>query len=99
MNDFQELQHQIKVWADQTFAKGTLQGRINHIKRELKEIEDNPSNPEEYADVLIILCHMAASNGVDLYEATVKKFAIVQTRVWGEPDAEGVIEHVRSKDE
>lgn len=61
---------------------------------ELKELEDNPANQEEAADVFIafvIYCHRARIN---LGHAAVRKMGINRARNWGEPDANGEVHHV-----
>lgn len=50
---------------------------------------------EEIADVLILLATLAHGVQVDLTKAVQAKFAVLQTRQYGKPDAQGVVEHIR----
>lgn len=50
---------------------------------------------EEIADVLILLATLAHGVHVDLTRAVQAKFAILQTRQYGKPDAQGIVEHIR----
>ena len=50
---------------------------------------------EECADICMMLLHICAEQGMSLAAAVEAKFAVVQGRTWGEPDAAGVVEHVR----
>lgn len=52
---------------------------------------------EELADCFILLNRAAVMAEVDPIEAQEDKFAVLLVREWGEPDAEGVIEHIRTE--
>lgn len=51
----------------------------------------------EAADVLLLLLHLAAHGDFSLLAAAHAKYAEVQGRQWGAPDAAGVVEHVRDE--
>ena len=57
-----------------------------------------PHQPVEAADCAILLLAHAARASYSLHQAILERFAVLQTRTWGEPDADGVIEHVREAD-
>lgn len=80
-------------WAQDQFKQATNQSIINHLKREVKELEDNP-NSTEVADCVLLLMHLAHRNGWNLGEAVQTKFLINIQRQWGPVDSEGVSEHV-----
>ena len=80
--DYQDYENAELEWADLIAD--------NHIA-ELAESHE----PEEAADCLILLCHHAHQCGYDLTEETLKKFEIIKDREWGEPDKDGVIEHIK----
>ena len=73
----------------------TMQSRIAHIRRELEEIEADPYDGSEIADVILLLMHQARSYNIDLMADLLAKADEVRTRKWGEPDHEGVVEHIR----
>lgn len=89
------LQKRVAAWSRATFPKATEAGRLKHLEREVAELLADPSDGEEMADIVILLLTQADRHGVDLLAAVEAKFAELQTREWGEPDEDGVIEHVR----
>ena len=93
------LQKRIGEWQTRTFGDAqTVQEIDCHLIRELQELldaEHGEAEQEECADVLILLMGRAHLMGFNLLEAAEKKLAINQTRTWGKPDAQGVIEHSR----
>lgn len=95
MSELDTLQAAIGAWARVTFPTGTAASVLKHLRRELAELETS-GDPVEAADMLILLLNWCARRGVSLWDVTQAKFAEVQTRQWGPPDAEGVIEHVRA---
>lgn len=103
MSDLQgvdDLQKAVGEWAVVTFPKSTEKTIIAHIRRELDEMEEEGANlAEESADVLLMLFHIAHRNGFSLASNAAFKFGVVVARKWGEPDSEGVVEHVREVEE
>ena len=93
------LQRDVATWAAGTFPAATLASTFAHLRRELAEVEADPADPVEWADVLLIFLHASHRFGGMSWErilaAAREKFAVNQQRRWGEPDAEGVVEHVR----
>lgn len=52
--DGDHLGHQ-REWSRQTFGPGArTAGVLDHIRKELKEIEDNPTDVKEWVDVIIL---------------------------------------------
>lgn len=49
----------------------------------------------ELADCYMLLLHLAHRNRVDLVHFANIKFEINQARQWGQPDSEGVCEHIK----
>lgn len=98
MNDgnMYEILKDINEWQDVVFKKATPQSASAHLRREANELYESPYDAEEMADIFILLAGVAHLAGVDLVEAVEKKMAINRKRIWGEPDEEGVIEHVRN---
>jgi hypothetical protein len=83
------------MWADCVFDKSTPTSRVSHMKDEVGELLENPADPWEMADIMLLLLHHADNMGVDLLEATRAKFAVIQQRKWGKADERGVVNHVR----
>jgi NTP pyrophosphatase (non-canonical NTP hydrolase) len=81
-------------------------GTINHFQKEALELKQASQDyinghqgkeiiPEEAADCLILLLHLAHLHEFDLLEWTEKKMVVNYKRTWGEPDEFGVIEHIK----
>ncbi len=68
MNFFGFLCAQFR-WSNNTFGIGPrFKGNMEHIRRELAEIESNPTDPVEYADVIILACDTAMRQGISPHE-------------------------------
>lgn len=96
----QRFQTAVHSWAAQTFPveTQTYVQSIAHLKRELDEILSAPGDVTEWADGFILFLEAAKRAGFDthqLLEAAELKLAINKKRVWGAPDADGVIQHVK----
>lgn len=91
MNDFQK---RVSAWQDKTFPWATADSVIAHLKREMVELDEDRTE-EEAADCLLLLIGFANKTGFDLFQAAEEKFKVVQLREYGEPDDEGVSEHIR----
>ena len=84
---------EVVEWGEETFPHVPLRAKIEHLRREVVELQHRPNAAEEIADIMMITAHIASDIGVDLTEAIADKFEIVKAREWGEPDADGVVEH------
>ena len=98
MSDLSELQAAVGEWSDEMMGPGPrLATGLEHLRRELAEIEADPKNPEEYADALMILYDVARREGITapmIRAAAFRKLEINKTRRWA-AGADGVIEHVK----
>lgn len=92
-----------RSWSRETFGPGDrLQGVLKHIRKELKEIEENPTDVEEWVDVLILAFDGAWRAGHEpqaILDALAAKQAKNESRTWPDwrtqsPDQ--AIEHVRA---
>jgi hypothetical protein len=100
--DAEHLAHQ-REWSERTFGPGprTL-GVLDHIRKELQEIEDDPSDLHEWVDVVILALDGAWRAGWEpqqIIDAIKAKQARNEARTW--PDwrtmsADQAIEHDRS---
>ena len=91
-----------REWSLKTFGPGELnQGISDHIKRELREIKNDPGDWKEWIDLLILAFDGALRKGVSpdqIIEALFEKQIINCERKW--PDWKTVnrgkaIEHIR----
>lgn len=92
-----------RLWSTRTFGPGTrLKGVLAHIRKELQEIEDDPTDVDEWVDVVILALDGAWRAGwepQEIIDAIHAKQARNQLRTW--PDwrtmsADEAIEHDRS---
>lgn len=97
MTVWDNFQSQVTYWGNETFPKANLHTRFAHLRSELDELEQNPSDLMEWADVLLLLMQSASDQGYSmcqLLDASKVKLLINQNRTWGEPNEEGYVEHV-----
>lgn len=92
-------------WSLETFGPGgRADGVIDHIRKELTEIEDDPTDLFEWVDVLILAFDGAMRVGwkpQEIIDAIKEKQTVNEQRAWpdwrtAEPGKP--IEHVRSED-
>ena len=99
VKNFQPLQDSITAWADSVFGKDRKpESILQHLKKEIEELLEDPSSLEEYADVGILWLNAAKKAGYDvddLYFAIVGKMWVNKCRKWGKMDENGVVEHLR----
>lgn len=89
------LARRIAAWGADTFGASTPESTAEHLRREVDELLEQPTNAEEQADLFHLLIQLARVSGNDLPAAVERKFAINQRRIWAPPDRMGVVEHVR----
>ena len=93
-SDLRTFQREVHQWAGRTFKTQSVPSKLDHLEDEVRELKENPTDPMEMADILLLLLGIAEMQGVDLWEAAQQKHAINQTRTWGAPDERGVSKHV-----
>lgn len=88
-------------WGVRQFKHGTIRSAAEHLRREAAELEAAPNDAEEMADVAILAYQVlyrvrthAVRHGADLTIAVYDKHDKNVNRAWGEPDADGVYEHI-----
>lgn len=86
---------EVVAWQRQTFTYATPASITEHLRREAIELADDPTNLSELADVMLLVAGLASNLGADLTTIVAEKLAINRRRTWGQPDAAGVVEHVR----
>ena len=91
----QTLQETIVAWADSVHPNRTPEGTLLKLFEEIGEIASEPSNPDEYADVMIVLLDLAHQHGIsadDLIQSTSHKMAVNSARNW-HINSMGVMRH------
>ena len=100
---FNLLFHEIVLWQKETFGKSDSPlPPLKHLVKEVQELIDAPLDRIEYADCLFLLFNALDIIGCtpdDFLHAVRKKLEINQSRKWGSPDKDGVVEHLRNPTE
>lgn len=96
------IERQIE-WSRETFGPGTrLKGVLAHLRKELDEVEKDPGDASEWADIIILAIDGAWRQGItpdQLAQALAIKANVNRLRQWPDwraasPDAP--IEHTRT---
>ncbi|MCK1668656.1 dATP/dGTP pyrophosphohydrolase domain-containing protein [Bradyrhizobium sp. 153] len=101
--------HRQRDWSERTFGPYSrplrTEGVLDHIKKEVREIEAKPSDLEEWVDLIILGCEGALSQGHSP-EAIARAWEAKQTknegRVWPDwrtTEPGKAIEHDRTQDD
>lgn len=93
----ENLFDEIRIWQRETFPNATAESSANHLLREAKELLVDPSELSELADVFILAVGVADQLGVGIEEIIKCKMEVNRSRVWGDADEYGVVEHVRDE--
>jgi len=104
MDIITHLQRQ-REWSERTFGPGPrAKGVVDHIRKELLEIEDDPTDLKEWVDVVILALDGAWRSGAtpaQIVAAIEAKQTKNEGRTWPDwrtADPNKAIEHDRSKD-
>ena len=103
MQRFEALAADHAAWSQSTFGSDAVRdwtGPLAHLGKELREIEAQPMDREEWADALLLLLdasRRAGFNAQGLLLAAEYKLAINKNRDWQKPNADGSVEHDRTK--
>lgn len=88
-------------WSQSTFGaddeRGPL-GPIRHLRKETDELEAAPTDPEEYADALLLLLDASRRAGIGLKEliaAARAKLEVNKARDWPKGRADQPVEHAK----
>lgn len=91
-----------RAWSLTTFGpEPRTAGVLDHLRKELAEVEADPDDPSEWADLIILACDGALRRGIAprvILDAVLAKQERNEARTW--PDWRGLpsdraIEHVR----
>ena len=86
------------LWSDKTFGISSPLVPLHHLRKEVDEVIAAPADITEYADCYLLLMDAARLAGfsmTDIENAAEAKYLTNLTRQWGEPDTNGVREHIR----
>lgn len=90
------------VWSRNTFGPdGNPMGSLKHLKKEVDEVLENPTDIIEYADCFILLCDAVRRAGfsfLQLLYTAIEKQKINEQRQWPKPVAGEPCEHIRDGD-
>lgn len=88
-----ELQRHVVLWADSAFPDRTPASAFMKLFSELGEVIDNPGDPGEWGDLLILVLDLMAMYGhQDPDQAVLDKLEINRHRTWA-VNALGVMQH------
>jgi hypothetical protein len=93
----------ITKWQKETFPVATALSKAFHLEKEVHElkkdlIDNAPNRRLEYADCFLLLFGSADADGMsyeDIINCIEEKFSIVKNRKWGNPDENGVVNHIK----
>lgn len=88
---------EVNAWQAVTFPRTTTASIVEHLRREMQELVADPTDTTELADVVFLAVELAYELGVDLKWVMADKLAVNRQRSWDEPDAAGVVEHIREE--
>lgn len=97
---FNEFVARHAEWTETTFGPGLrTKGITNHIRKELIEIENEPTKLEEWIDVLLLALDGArrtGATGTQIMQELERKHLIVKSRIYPFPKSEDhPSEHIR----
>ena len=84
-------------WQKDQFPERTPHSVATHLAKEAGELAKEPTNITEAADVLMLFTGLMRENGWSLGDVAVAiehKLMVNKQRAWGQPDADGVVEHL-----
>jgi hypothetical protein len=82
------------AWANETFGTATPSSKAEHLRREAEELCKDPTDLEELADIFLLLSHAISGQEAEFRRVARGKLEKNKRRVWGAPDAHGVVEHI-----
>lgn len=93
VSELTPFQSEVNDWQLKTFPTSSVNSKIAHMRKEIEELAEHPTDASEMADIFILLLGVASKQGVDLLDAARAKMEINKKREWGTPDENGVVLH------
>jgi hypothetical protein len=100
-----EIKDRIAAFADKTFGKKrSYTIPLYHLKEEIDEVISSNGSQFEYADCLLLLLDSYRKKhpdkSIDYFLSVCdEKIELCKKRKWGKPDKNGVVRHIKEKDE
>lgn len=98
-----DLADQHAAWSQETFGSDKErgpEGPLKHMRKEIEEVLANPTDLQEYADLLLLLLDASRRAGIGPYSlirAGQAKLKINKERTWPKPTGmSDAVEHVKS---
>lgn len=91
------------AWSEANFGSTEERGPIGplkHMAKEINELLENPTDPHEYADLLILLLdssRRAGIDAIDLIAFALDKMELNKKRKWSKPVEGEPCEHIRTE--
>lgn len=90
-----ELTDQVNDVADSLFPNRSDASILLKLFEELGELVKKPDDPDEHADVFILLLDFASRHGVDVEKAVLSKLSVLPDREWKLNVGTGVMQSVK----
>lgn len=92
-------QHQRNIvdWANTVFPERTVKDILLKLNEEIGEVIKRPTDPLEYADIMILLLDFAAHNDISgsvIMDAIAEKMEVNKKRRWAVDRRTGIMQHV-----
>jgi len=96
ISELDQFQSNHAAWASKTFPDETLDEVIKHLKAEIDEARETPSDVFEWADCYILMmyaCQRCGHSMSDVVDIAKKKHEINLKRTWPGKNKEGIYQH------
>jgi len=96
--------YELSNWSQNTFGSDQVrgsQGPLKHLAKEINEVLADPTDLEEYADLLFLVFDATRRAGftfAELSEACFAKLEKNKARKWPTPTSDEPVEHIRDED-
>jgi len=88
------LQEEVVQWLMNVYPDRTHQDVLVKFLEEVAELFKNPKDPDEVADLMILLVDLAYHGKIDLIQAAWRKLEINKRRTWKIDPVTGIMSHV-----
>ena len=92
--DVEDWQDNVGKWAEKTFPQSSQESIIAHLRDEVNNEIGVDCDPDELADCVMLLLHLAHKRGIHLDQEMRNKFSKNKERKWGNVNSKGFWEHI-----